>query len=173
MMDMSIDRTDIVDLAGMGQSAKVLRLVIYDHLPWDVDFEVFHLELLQEKMNAYLAFIDGKDYLKTYPTFKPEGFTIEIQFKHVPTATCMEFLTNAYHLISTQRKAKSKSEEIFIIAYPPRNDKGPCETGYVIEFYPEDDVNHLLDWSDMLTFDIRDYANQESSDQTLPNSNRN
>jgi hypothetical protein len=51
----SIDQTDVVDLATIDKASGDLWLTIVDHLPWDEN-EGDHLILLQNKLNAYLRF---------------------------------------------------------------------------------------------------------------------
>lgn len=169
---MSIDQMNIVDYMTMKEKFNTLYLFITDHLPWDEDFEDLHLQLLQDKINVYLDFIEGNDYLERIPTIKPEAFAIEIKFKNPPTKKCIRMLVELKHQIKDWRKAYAVDNDIFIIMCPPFNDAGPCKTRYVIEFYQENDVNHLLDWDDLITFDLEDYMDQQisnSDNQKLPN----
>ncbi|MCG3087963.1 hypothetical protein L7D49_08545 [Sporosarcina sp. MB25] len=48
--------------------------------------------LLQEKINAYLSFIESGQYADHYPDERFHEFVIEIQFLHDPTEKCEEFL---------------------------------------------------------------------------------
>jgi len=55
-----------------------LILVIVDHLDWSNEHE--HLIILQDKINAYLGFVENKEYVDTYPNRVFDGYTIEIHF---------------------------------------------------------------------------------------------
>ena len=54
---MSITDLGKVDLVATRPGSRVVKLVITDHLRWD-DFPA-HAELLQEKINSYLEFIES------------------------------------------------------------------------------------------------------------------
>ena len=49
---MSIAELNIVDAIGVDKKENALRMMISDHLDWE-DKNI-HLEILQEKINAYL-----------------------------------------------------------------------------------------------------------------------
>ena len=63
---MSISETETVDFATIDKATGDVWLVITDHLPWDED-EGGHLLLLQDKLNAYLRFIESGEMLQQFP----------------------------------------------------------------------------------------------------------
>ncbi|QIK63242.1 hypothetical protein G7068_08555 [Leucobacter viscericola] len=93
---MSVAEPDVIDGAGIGSQGE-LRLLITDHLPWDgfEDFEYEHLELLQNKINAYLGYIESRQFEQNFPERHFERFVIEVAFQHEPTAACTKFLAVA------------------------------------------------------------------------------
>jgi hypothetical protein len=60
---MSVDQTNTIDFASIDNATGDLWLTISDHLPWDEN-EGNHLALLQNKLNAYLRFIESGEVLK-------------------------------------------------------------------------------------------------------------
>ncbi|WP_027572142.1 DUF6572 domain-containing protein [Bradyrhizobium sp. WSM1743] len=63
---MSVDQRDTIDFATIDEATGDLWLTISDHLPWDEN-EENHLVLLQNKLNAYLRFIESGEVLKKVP----------------------------------------------------------------------------------------------------------
>lgn len=87
---MSIIETNKVDAMGISKDGKGLILLLTDHLDWQNEAE--HLMLLQDKINAYLGFIESKQYLNTYPDIAIEYYVIDIRFKYKVTENCLKFL---------------------------------------------------------------------------------
>ncbi|MHC1723774.1 MAG: DUF6572 domain-containing protein [Aminipila sp.] len=87
---MSVIETDKIDAMGISKNKKGLMLMLADHLDWENEVE--HLNILQEKINAYLSFIESNQYLQTYPGIKFESYTIDIRFKFKVTENCLKFL---------------------------------------------------------------------------------
>jgi hypothetical protein len=83
---------DINKVDGMGKSKEgnELLFLISDHLDWGKEYE--HLKILQDKINAYIEFIEGKQFLSTYPDDSFESYVIEIHFKYDITENCFKFL---------------------------------------------------------------------------------
>ena len=84
-----------------------LALLIKDKMEWKEEDK--HIELLQEKINAYLGFIESKQYQETYEGKDFSDVTIELHFKHGVTDKCMKFLQYAAEQI--------KEEKIFLSIY--------------------------------------------------------
>lgn len=74
---MSIDQTDVVDLATIDKASGDLWLTIADHLPWDEN-EGDHLVLLQNKLNAYLRVIESGEIFEKVRDFKGHGIVINL-----------------------------------------------------------------------------------------------
>ena len=74
---MSIDQTDAIDFVTIDKASGDLWLTISDHLPWEED-EGNHLVLLQNKLNAYLRFIESGEVLKKIPDSKGRSVVINL-----------------------------------------------------------------------------------------------
>ena len=74
---MSVEREDVVDFTSIDKASGDLWLTISDHLPWDQD-EGGHLLLLQNKLNAYLRFIESGEVLEKVPHAKGRQIVINI-----------------------------------------------------------------------------------------------
>ena len=87
---MTVLEVDQIDGMGKSQDGRQLLFLIIDHLDWEQEGE--HLLVLQEKINAYLSFIESEQYADHYPKERIHEFVIEIHFLHAPTEKCEEFL---------------------------------------------------------------------------------
>ena len=77
---MSIEQTNTVDFVSIDEISGDALLTISDHLAWDEN-EGAHLELLQNKLNAYLRFIESGELERD-----------EIRFVHIlslPSSLCI------------------------------------------------------------------------------------
>ena len=74
---MSIEQTEIVDFVHIDRKSGDVWLTISDHLPWDQD-EGEHLVLLQNKLNAYLRFIESGEMIKQIPETKGRKVLINL-----------------------------------------------------------------------------------------------
>lgn len=100
---MSIVDLDKIDAAGKDKNENALKLMIADHLDWE--YEDIHLEILQDKINVYLQYIESKQYVEKYGD-EFSKFYIDIHFKEKITKKCVDFL----RVVAEQLK----SECIFI-----------------------------------------------------------
>ena len=85
---MTVDQTNIVDAIGIDETTQMVHLSISDNLPWTSD----HLFKLQEKLNAYLRFLESGEVYTMYPNAKGRKFAIQIYFKYRPTEKELRFL---------------------------------------------------------------------------------
>jgi hypothetical protein len=74
---MSIDQTDAIDFATVDKASGDVWLTISDHLPWNEN-ESDHLVLLQNKLNAYLRFIESGEIFKKVPDAKGRRIVINL-----------------------------------------------------------------------------------------------
>lgn len=89
---MSVMSKNKVDATAITSDHKILILTIEDNLDWKD--EDSHLRVLQEKIDAYVGFIDTKQYETRYPNMDFEEIVIEIRFKKNPIpGRCIKFLT--------------------------------------------------------------------------------
>ncbi|MDR9865893.1 MULTISPECIES: DUF6572 domain-containing protein [Pseudomonas] len=77
---MSITESKVIDIIAVPEGEPDnFVLVITDHLEWgDKAQQGEHLLLLQEKINTYIAFIEGGELLETYPPAKGKNPKIRI-----------------------------------------------------------------------------------------------
>lgn len=87
---MSVLESNKIDGVAVSGEDKVLNLLITDHLDFKDEYK--HLLTLQEKINAYLGFIEAEQYREIYPDSDIESFIIEIHFKHKITDNCRKFI---------------------------------------------------------------------------------
>lgn len=88
---MSVMEKNKVDGIGKSKEENKIVLMISDHLDWDN--EMLHLKLLQDKINAYIEFIESGQVYNNYPDAKSvDGFIFEINFKYNITENCRKLL---------------------------------------------------------------------------------
>lgn len=91
---MSIFEEDIIDHMGVNDGEDAcLYLAIIDPAGWE-DTET-HLAVLQDKINAYVGFIETKQYEEHFEGYEFESFIVEVYFLEDPPAICYEFLEAA------------------------------------------------------------------------------
>lgn len=74
---MSIEQVNTVDFVSIDDATGEALLTIADHLPWNADEET-HLLLLQDKLNAYLRFIESGEIAKRFPQTIGRALTINL-----------------------------------------------------------------------------------------------
>ncbi|MCM1098106.1 MAG: branched-chain amino acid ABC transporter substrate-binding protein, partial [Ruminococcus flavefaciens] len=99
---MAIDNTNVIDGMGVDKNRKALCLLLTDHFAWNGNnslSEYDHLILLQEKINAYIRYLEAKQYEEQYPKEKIVMAIIEIHFKYNITENCEKFLNTVQNQI--------------------------------------------------------------------------
>lgn len=86
---MSIDQLDKIDIISTTPQGEVV-LHIADHLEWDKEKE--HILLLQDKINAYLQFIESGQVFEDYPNAVNNKVAIEVIFKYAPPESILPYL---------------------------------------------------------------------------------
>lgn len=93
---MAIDNVNIIDGMGIDNERNAICLLLTDHLSWDdADNSISeheHLILLQNKINAYISYLETKQYEEEYPEISFNMAVIEIHFKYVISQNCEKFL---------------------------------------------------------------------------------
>ena len=92
---MAIENANIIDGIGIDKEMNAIRLLLTDHLLWEGEGELSeyeHLMLLQDKINAYISYLESKQYKKNYPDEEFSMAVIEIHFQHAITDNCEKFL---------------------------------------------------------------------------------
>lgn len=87
---MSVVEINQVDGMGISKDGNGLIFMISDHLDWNNEAD--HLFMLQDKINAYLGYIEENEFLDVYPNSKFEYYIIELYFNFSITANCEKFI---------------------------------------------------------------------------------
>jgi hypothetical protein len=95
---MSIDQPDVIDVIGSDPATGAAILCISDHLDWDD--EAGHLQLLQDKINAYLRFIEGGELDELYPTATERTATIQVVGQYEQPEIAQAFMREAGKIVS-------------------------------------------------------------------------
>lgn len=96
---MSVENRNTVDFVAIDKLGRVV-LTISDHLDWSKELE--HLYLLQDKIDAYLSFIESGELLQEYPDADGRTPVIEIIAKFNPpdnAKTTQEFFRHVTELL--------------------------------------------------------------------------
>jgi hypothetical protein len=114
---MSVDQTDVIDSIGIDSAKNEALLIISDHLEWgrDENFDKEHMYLLQEKVNAYLRFIESGEIYEAYPKSRNKALVIRLIGKYDMCESAMIFfkgieeaLAKAGHKITFERPLVSR-----------------------------------------------------------------
>lgn len=87
---MPVDNIETIDFISVNTNNKVV-LTISDHLKWN-DKE--HLNILQDKINAYLEVIENDEIYELYPDAIDKDFVIEVSMKYSPNKVSTAFLND-------------------------------------------------------------------------------
>jgi conserved hypothetical protein len=79
------------ELDAIGIVDNHLELLLVDSVGWQEEIEAVHLEILQEKINNYIQFLESKQYVKRYgDNFDKK--VIQITFQYSPSDNGLAFL---------------------------------------------------------------------------------
>ena len=79
------------ELDAIGTVENHLELLLVDPLEWQEEIEAVHLEILQEKMNNYIHFLESKQYVERYGD-NLDKKVIHITFQYSPSDNGLAFL---------------------------------------------------------------------------------
>ena len=86
------------ELDAIGTVDNYLELLLVDSLEWQEEIEAVHLEILQEKMNNYIHFLESKQYVERYgDNFDKK--VIHITFQYSPSDNGLAFLAAAQKVL--------------------------------------------------------------------------
>lgn len=94
---MAITDKDVVDSVAYEDE---LLLQMCDHLDFKREFEKEHMLMLQDKINAYIWYIDSKQYQITYFGRDFKQFFIKIFFMFEPSDLCKKFIAHVNSRLS-------------------------------------------------------------------------
>jgi hypothetical protein len=93
---MSVDKSDVIDIISTTVEGKI-ELTISDHLSWD---DTNHLQLLEDKINGYLSFIESGQIYEDYPEAINREIRIRTALKYEPNAEGVGFLEKCREIIN-------------------------------------------------------------------------
>ena len=79
------------ELDAIGRVDSHLELLLVDPVGWEEEIEAVHLEILQEKINNYIHFLESKQYVARYGD-KFDKKVIHITFQYSPSDNGFAFL---------------------------------------------------------------------------------
>ena len=86
---MSIEELNRVDVVSRDRDGNY-ELTISDHWDWVIDFD--HLDMLQEKINNYLVYIEGGELVQRFPDADGKKVSIDVRFLYQPSELGQRFL---------------------------------------------------------------------------------
>ena len=87
---MAVSDKDKIDSIGTDSGFGNVILTINDDLSWSNEYE--HLNILQDKINSYLEFVDNGELYKNYPNAEGKRVEILINFKNGITPKWQAYL---------------------------------------------------------------------------------
>ena len=93
---MGVEQAAVIDFIGIDKMSGAVHLTITDSLEWGAD----HLRLLQEKLNAYLAFVESGELYSVYPGAAGRPVVLDVRLRYRPDADATLFLERAAALIA-------------------------------------------------------------------------
>jgi hypothetical protein len=95
---MAVDEANVIDLASVNTTGEMV-LTISDHLDWTNVIE--HQTVLQNKLNAYLAFVESGEIFDRFPDAKGRQIVFNVVFKFKPDKESGQFLDRARKVIES------------------------------------------------------------------------
>lgn len=92
---MSIEDKSVVDGITLRDAENAIAMLIYDD--WNGNDEFEHMMLMQNKINAYLDYLETKQYLSIFPDHEFEYGIFEVYLKHTASENCLRLLNNMQH----------------------------------------------------------------------------
>ncbi len=102
---MSVEKTNEIDAAATEKNGKKLCLAIFDSMDWS-ELEK-HLLILQDKINAYISYIQSHQYEESFGS-KIKEFEIIIKFADKAPIECEKFIS-----VANKQLKKSKINIVF------------------------------------------------------------
>lgn len=85
------EKLNPTELDSIGVVENHLELLLVDAVAWQEEIEAVHLEMLQEKLNNYIYFLESKQYVERYGD-KFDKKVIHITFQYSPSDNGLAFL---------------------------------------------------------------------------------
>ena len=95
---MSIEQANTVDYVTIDDTSGEAWLTISDHLAWDEN-EGAHLALLQNKLNAYLRFVESGELVREFPQIGGRRVVINLVSKFPLSEQAILFVGRASEVV--------------------------------------------------------------------------
>ena len=95
---MSVVDDKVIDGIALADDKNGIILLITDHLDWRDEYR--HLLILQEKINAYISFLEEKQYENIYKRENIRYGIIEIHFLYSLTVNAESFLQSVQNQVA-------------------------------------------------------------------------
>ncbi len=95
---MSVEQINVIDAIGVETESGKVVLTISDHLDW-TDGET-HLQILQEKINTYLGFVESGELVESYPDAEGRTVVIDIVSKFPLIKTGEDFFLKVSEIMA-------------------------------------------------------------------------
>jgi hypothetical protein len=96
---MSVEEPNVVDVISVDKRTGHVILTISDHLDWSDSVQ--HQTILQAKFNKYLAFVESREILESYPDAKDRPVIFKVVFKFKPDQDGLRFLGTVEKIIKS------------------------------------------------------------------------
>ena len=94
---MTVEQTKLIDIISLDKRTGQVILTVSDHLEWNDSTR--HQEILQAKLNAYLAFVESGEILEKYPDAVERTIVFKVVLKFKPDPVGRAFLCRAQKVI--------------------------------------------------------------------------
>ena len=94
---MTVEQTKVIDIISQDRRTGQVILTVSDHLEWNDSAR--HQEILQAKLNAYLAFAESGEILEKYPDAAERTVVFKVVLKFKPDLDGRAFLNRAQKVI--------------------------------------------------------------------------
>ena len=93
-------KINIAQLDSIGVIKGNLELLLVDTIQWMEEIESIHIELLQEKINNYIHYLESKQYVEKYgDNFKEK--VIHVTFQYAPSDNGLAFLVQVQKVLQS------------------------------------------------------------------------
>ena len=88
---MSVLDIDVIDYVYLEDDTKTPVLVVSDPLTWKPPEDEDHLEMLREKLNSHIAFVESGQINGIYPPYRGGLVRVEVVARHALNRAAEEF----------------------------------------------------------------------------------
>jgi hypothetical protein len=90
---MTVECTEVIDIAGTDKVTGEIVLTISDHLPWED--EETHFRLIEKKISRYLDFVRSGQVFDAFPQARQDPIRIDLIYQYPHSNSAARFLSAA------------------------------------------------------------------------------